>query len=136
MFSIKELRMKKGMSQSDLANVLGLHLRTIQNYEAGTTDIPTKNIKKIAQYFCVNPLQIETRLGSVVEEEAISYENQEAIEKNLIKFMEALTEKVVKRLTEERITEIEKNVVQLLKLDLERRSNENYQEKKKSNNNS
>ena len=49
MFSIKELRMKKGISQSDLAKVLGLHLRTIQNYEAGTTDIPTKNINLLHQ---------------------------------------------------------------------------------------
>ena len=54
MLNIKDLRNRKGESQSDLAVVLGVSLRTIQNYESGKVDIPRKNIKKIAQHYDVD----------------------------------------------------------------------------------
>lgn len=54
MHKIKELRKKKGEKQSDLANLLSVSLRTVQNYEAGKVDIPTKKLKIIADHYNVS----------------------------------------------------------------------------------
>lgn len=51
---IKQLRKNKGESQSDLADVIGVSLRTIQNYEKGDVDVPTKNLSKIAKHYDVS----------------------------------------------------------------------------------
>lgn len=53
MRNIKELRKKKKESQSTLASVVGVSLRTIQNYESGDVNIPLNNLKKIAQHYDV-----------------------------------------------------------------------------------
>lgn len=45
--TIKELREEKSMSQSDLATLLNVSLRTIQNYEADQTKIPLKKLQNI-----------------------------------------------------------------------------------------
>ena len=37
---LKEARMKAKLSQSSLADELGVHFRTVQNWEKGTTPIP------------------------------------------------------------------------------------------------
>lgn len=37
--SLKELRVKAGLSQSQLANEVGISVRTIQDYEQGRSDI-------------------------------------------------------------------------------------------------
>lgn len=62
---IKDLRNKKGESQSDLANAIGVSLRTIQNYEAGSVDVPYKNLEKIAQHYDVTSAYV---FGGVYEE--------------------------------------------------------------------
>lgn len=54
MRKIKELRKQHGHSQSDLAAILGVSLRTIQNYESGDVDVPRKNLDKIAQHYNVS----------------------------------------------------------------------------------
>lgn len=51
MLILKQLRRKKNISQTDLANALGLSLRTIQLYEKQNANIPIKNLTKIADYF-------------------------------------------------------------------------------------
>ncbi|WP_298792991.1 helix-turn-helix domain-containing protein [uncultured Allomuricauda sp.] len=51
MRAIKQLRRKKSMNQSQLAEVVGVSLRTIQNYEKKDANIPTKNLAKIAAHF-------------------------------------------------------------------------------------
>ncbi|SNY95095.1 XRE family transcriptional regulator [Flagellimonas pacifica] len=51
MQSIKQLRRKKGVSQTLLAEAVGVSLRTIQTYERRDANIPTKNLSKIATYF-------------------------------------------------------------------------------------
>ena len=51
MFILKQLRRKKNISQTDLANAIGVSLRTIQLYEKKDANIPIKNLTKIAQYF-------------------------------------------------------------------------------------
>lgn len=39
--TLKEARQKAKLSQASLADELGVHFRTIQNWETGTTSIPT-----------------------------------------------------------------------------------------------
>lgn len=51
MFILKQLRRKKRISQTDLAQAIEVSLRTIQLYEKKDANIPIKNLTKIAQYF-------------------------------------------------------------------------------------
>ena len=51
MFIIKQLRRKKNINQTQLADAIGVSLRTIQLYEKKNANIPIKNLTKIAQYF-------------------------------------------------------------------------------------
>ncbi|MEK6152769.1 helix-turn-helix transcriptional regulator [Flavobacteriaceae bacterium 3-367] len=51
MFILKQLRRKKNMSQTDLAKIVGVSLRTIQLYEKRDANIPIKNLTKIAEHF-------------------------------------------------------------------------------------
>lgn len=47
MLTIKELREKKNISQSTLAQKLKVSLRTVQNYEADQNKIPLDKLSKI-----------------------------------------------------------------------------------------
>ena len=69
MLRIKELRLGKNESQTDLAESVGVSLRTIQKYEAEKGSIPFDKLKKIAQHYDVfvselfkdrKPLNVET----------------------------------------------------------------------------
>ena len=51
MLILKQLRRKKSISQSKLADIIGVSLRTIQLYEKENANIPIKNLTKIAEYF-------------------------------------------------------------------------------------
>ncbi|MDC6385534.1 XRE family transcriptional regulator [Flagellimonas taeanensis] len=51
MYTIKQLRRKKDISQSQLAKEIGVSLRTIQLYERKDANIPIKNLTKIADFF-------------------------------------------------------------------------------------
>tara|TARA_R110000822_G_scaffold30374_1_gene88526 strand:+ start:1013 stop:1459 length:447 start_codon:yes stop_codon:yes gene_type:complete len=53
MLRIKDLRRSKNESQSHLARVVGVSLRTIQHWEAGTSDVPTKKLREIAKHYDV-----------------------------------------------------------------------------------
>lgn len=39
--TLRETRLKVGLSQTALAEALGVHFRTVQNWEKGVTSIPT-----------------------------------------------------------------------------------------------
>ena len=54
MLKIKYLRNKKKESQTYLANLIGVSLRTIQNYESGKVDVPRKKLDMIAQHYDVS----------------------------------------------------------------------------------
>lgn len=49
--NFKILRMSKGLSQNDLASIMGVTPRTIQNYETGRIFPPVNIAKKIADEF-------------------------------------------------------------------------------------
>ncbi len=51
MYILKQLRRKKDISQTELANHIGVSLRTIQLYEKKNANIPIKNLTKIAHFF-------------------------------------------------------------------------------------
>ncbi|MCL6266741.1 helix-turn-helix domain-containing protein [Flagellimonas myxillae] len=51
MHIIKELRKKRGISQTEFAQEIGVSLRTIQLYERRDANIPNKNLRKIAEFF-------------------------------------------------------------------------------------
>lgn len=54
MNKLKQLRKSKGMTQQELADVVGVHYRTLQNWENGNAHIFPKNQKTLADYFCVS----------------------------------------------------------------------------------
>ena len=51
---IKQLRKDKGLSQQALAEQIGLHYRTLQNWENGDGGIGIGKAKKLAEYFGVS----------------------------------------------------------------------------------
>lgn len=53
---LKALRAKKGVSQSELAKLSGVNLRSIQNYEIERRDLSNANIEQIVNLS--NALQI------------------------------------------------------------------------------
>ncbi len=50
---IRELRQEKGMKQREMANVLGVKLRSYQNYEGGDRRPDYEGLVALADYFGV-----------------------------------------------------------------------------------
>ena len=50
---LKELRKEKGLSQKALANELGVHYRTLQNWEKGENNIKPEKAEELAKIFNV-----------------------------------------------------------------------------------
>ncbi|WBX78324.1 helix-turn-helix transcriptional regulator [Tenacibaculum ovolyticum] len=48
------IRKNKGETQKQLADVLNVSLRTIQNYEKGSVTIPNEKLKQIVSHYKVN----------------------------------------------------------------------------------
>ena len=46
---VKEIRLKKNMTQAELAKVLGVHPTYISSIERGTRNMALKNIERLAQ---------------------------------------------------------------------------------------
>ncbi len=72
MLILKQLRKKKNISQSDLAAIIGVSLRTIQLYEKENANIPIKNLNKIAAYF---EMGIDQLYAKEVNESDIIYDS-------------------------------------------------------------
>jgi transcriptional regulator with XRE-family HTH domain len=53
--TLRELRVKNGMTQKDLGEALKLTQRTITNYETGKNYPPIEGLRKIADFFEVTP---------------------------------------------------------------------------------
>ena len=51
---LKELRQEKKLSQKELAKKIGVHYRTLQNWENSESQIKSDKAQKIADYFGVN----------------------------------------------------------------------------------
>jgi len=50
---LKELRIEKGLSQTQLAKEIGVNYRTISQYEKGINEPDIKTIKKLCDFFGV-----------------------------------------------------------------------------------
>ena len=53
MQSLRRLRKERKLSQTELANNVGVTLRTLQNWEAGNSSMTLDNAKKVAEIFKV-----------------------------------------------------------------------------------
>ncbi|WP_271406957.1 helix-turn-helix domain-containing protein [Tenacibaculum soleae] len=51
---LSTIRKDKGETQKQLADVLNVSLRTIQNYEKGSVTIPNEKLKQIISHYNVN----------------------------------------------------------------------------------
>ena len=51
---LKELRQEKKLSQKELAENIGVHYRTLQNWENGESQIKPEKAQQLADYFGVN----------------------------------------------------------------------------------
>ena len=51
---VKEIRLKKGMSQAGLAKILGLHPTYISGIERGMRNMALRNIEKLAKVLGVS----------------------------------------------------------------------------------
>ncbi len=80
MFNIKALRIKKGISQTELANQLSVTLRTIQHWEKGSKNITVDKLERINDFFGLKmnlyTLNEENSNLLLVEEESSEYNTQ------------------------------------------------------------
>ena len=51
---LKELRQEKKLSQKELAKKIGVHYRTLQNWENGESQIKPDKVQALADYFVVS----------------------------------------------------------------------------------
>ena len=51
---LRELRIDKKLTQSDIGNILNVSPSTVGSYEKEVNSIPINNLKKLAQYYNVN----------------------------------------------------------------------------------
>ena len=47
---LKELRKEKKLTQKELAKIIGVHYRTLQNWEDGTSNIKPEKAKKLRNF--------------------------------------------------------------------------------------
>ncbi|MFB5451111.1 helix-turn-helix transcriptional regulator [Enterococcus faecalis] len=87
---LKKLRMKKGMKQSELADILHLRQSSISDYENNRSTPNPETIKKIAEYFNVSANYLldisdknDTKLDSTIKETIEELKNE-----NTFLFME------------------------------------------------
>ena len=99
MFNIKALRLKKGISQTELANKIGVTLRTIQHWEKGSKNITIDKLERINNFFGLKmnlyTLNNEDSNILTVEEENTIYFTQKDI---IIKELEETIKKQEKEL--------------------------------------
>lgn len=90
---IKSFRKKKGLSQQDLANILGKSLRTIQKYESGEIEVSIGLMYDLASVFNV---PITELLGINPESSAASKSSPEEVKRDrFIRIAEQRTQKVL-----------------------------------------
>lgn len=77
--NIKELRKQKKITQTEFAEHLGVHMSTIQKWEAGKIGIPDKKLQEIADFFNVPLMEIVSLKYNITEETIQKAEEAEGI---------------------------------------------------------
>lgn len=72
---LKELRLKKGVSQKEIADYLGMDRTTYVKYESGASK-PTRKLKQIADYFGVTTDYILGREKNIPNQESTQYKKR------------------------------------------------------------
>ena len=98
---IKQLRLDKGVTQSDIAKAIGVSPATIGNYEQGTRE-PRNNAmwQKLADYFGVSVdylidkntdcRNFENDYGKIIQENIILKQENEMLKRKLQSIMEII----------------------------------------------
>lgn len=86
---LKDLREEKGVSQQQLANILGISQGSVGNWESGIREPNFETIKKIADYFAVST---DYLLGRTDEPNQSTDQQLEGIEFALFGEIKELTE--------------------------------------------
>jgi transcriptional regulator with XRE-family HTH domain len=83
---LKQLRTKKGIKQSELAEILHLRQSSISDYENNRSTPNPETIKKIAEYFNVSanylldiPDKNDTKLDSTIKETIEELKNEDTL---------------------------------------------------------
>lgn len=80
---LKELRQEKKLSQKELAKKIGVHYRTLQNWENGESQIKPDKAQALADHFGISVAYL---LGYTEEHQNILKENANIQFQNLVKF--------------------------------------------------
>jgi transcriptional regulator with XRE-family HTH domain len=91
--NLKFLRRMRGMSQTELANKLGLSRNNIASYESGMVEPNSINFLKMASYFQVNPQDMLEKVLSENPTDIVPLEEnpQNTIESYITEHMEDFT---------------------------------------------
>lgn len=84
--NLKELRKKKNLSQSQVAEALGISLRAYQNYEYNQREPNIEMLNKLADYFDVTVDKLlgrNTKEQDAIDELATEF-NMSALEKKIV----------------------------------------------------
>lgn len=54
----KELRLRKDLSQRELAEIVGCHLQQVSNWERGAAPLPEKHVKQFCKVVGANPKEV------------------------------------------------------------------------------
>ncbi|WP_270743799.1 helix-turn-helix domain-containing protein [Streptococcus infantarius] len=123
---LKELRKEKGLSQQALANELGVHYRTLQNWENGKSNIKPEKAELLADYFGVSvpyllgydtktlankqQLYLQKLKSIALDPKPEKFEEQMAELKNILPASDKGRLKYGNYLSDDKITEYEKKV--------------------------
>lgn len=115
---IKNLREKEGISQDQLAKILGVNLRTLQRWESGETSIRTKNATKIAKFFKVpvSYLMISEKEWEAFQELHRKLPTLEEFDELLFKKQESRFKRFVQFVSDEEMKIKDRNLVLIFNL--------------------
>ncbi len=101
---LKELRVKKGLKQSELANILGITQQAYQRYEYGTSEPNADGFEFLADFYGVTT---DYLLGRVPAETETLTASENALEQRLLEQYYKLPEKYRKKFLEGVIQAVE-----------------------------
>lgn len=101
---LKELRVKKGLKQSELANILGITQQAYQRYEYGTSEPNADGFAFLADFYGVTT---DYLLGRVPAETETLTASENALEQRLLEQYYKLPEKYRKKFLEGVIQAVE-----------------------------